>query len=73
MCSRNWPALRLKYKKRGEVFLEEQIAVKEPIALFRKWLDEALANTDIIEPNGMCLSTVSKYARVGGSSVFQSR
>lgn len=53
-------ALRLKYKKRGEVFLEEHIAVKEPIALFGKWLQEALDNTDIIEPNAMCLSTASK-------------
>lgn len=57
-------ALRLKYKKRGEEFLEEHIAVKEPITLFRQWLDEALANTDIIEPNGMCLSTANKCAWV---------
>lgn len=62
-------ALRLKYKKRGEVFLEEQIAVKEPIALFRRWLDEALANTDIIEPNGMCLSTVGKYALMDNTNL----
>lgn len=53
-------ALRLKYKQRGEVFLEEHIDVKEPISLFRKWLDVALANTDIIEPNAMCLSTTTK-------------
>lgn len=53
-------AIRLKYKDRGEEFREENIGVMEPIHLFRKWLDEAIDNTDIVDPQIMCLSTVSK-------------
>jgi pyridoxamine 5'-phosphate oxidase len=33
---------------------------KNPIDFFGKWFDEALKTEEIIEPNAMCLATVSK-------------
>lgn len=53
-------ALRIKYLEKKEVFREDSIEKKDPIFLFKKWLDEAIANEELLEPNGMCLSTVSK-------------
>jgi hypothetical protein len=52
-------ALRIKYKEKKDVFTEESILVKEPISLFKKWFDEALATPELIEPNAMCLSTAT--------------
>lgn len=43
------------------MLLEKDIERKEPFFLFQKWLQEACTNTDIIEPNAMCLATASKY------------
>lgn len=58
----NWPntALRLKYRSEKEVFLEQNIEVKDPFHLFRAWLNEACQTPEILEPNAFCLSTVSK-------------
>lgn len=53
-------ALRIKYLEKKEVFREDSIEKKDPICLFKKWLDEAISTTELLEPNGMCLSTVSK-------------
>lgn len=52
-------ALRIKYKEKRDVFREDSIEVKEPINLFGKWFDEACKTEEIIEPNAMCLATVS--------------
>ncbi|XP_054742562.1 pyridoxine/pyridoxamine 5'-phosphate oxidase isoform X1 [Anastrepha obliqua] len=56
----NLSALREKYREKKEVFLEENIKVKEPIKLFREWLEEALHTEELLEPNAACLATVNK-------------
>jgi len=56
----NLSALRLKYREKKEVFLEENIKVKEPISVFLEWLDVALKTEEILEPNSACIATVSK-------------
>lgn len=53
-------ALRLKYREKKEVFLEENIRVKEPITLFREWLDQALQTEELLEPNAASLATVDR-------------
>uniref|UniRef100_D3TMT2 pyridoxal 5'-phosphate synthase n=1 Tax=Glossina morsitans morsitans TaxID=37546 RepID=D3TMT2_GLOMM len=53
-------ALRIKYKEKKEVLLEENIKVKEPITLFKEWMELALKTEEILEPNAACLATVSK-------------
>uniref|UniRef100_A0AAG5CNM8 pyridoxal 5'-phosphate synthase n=1 Tax=Anopheles atroparvus TaxID=41427 RepID=A0AAG5CNM8_ANOAO len=55
-------SLRIKYKSEKEIFLESSIDRKEPISLFRKWLQEACDTPEIIEPNAMCLATATKDA-----------
>ncbi|XP_067638616.1 uncharacterized protein sgll isoform X1 [Eurosta solidaginis] len=55
-----WIALRLKYREKKEVFLEQNIKVKEPIALFREWMEQALQTEELLEPNAACLATVNK-------------
>lgn len=59
-CCVDFLALRLKYRTAKEVFLEKDIAVKEPIQQFKTWLNEACETPEILEPNAFCLSTVSK-------------
>ncbi|XP_036341676.1 pyridoxine-5'-phosphate oxidase isoform X1 [Rhagoletis pomonella] len=56
----NLSALRLKYCEKKEVFLENNIKVKEPITLFREWLEEALKTEELLEPNAACLATVNR-------------
>lgn len=41
----------------------------EPMTLFRRWLDEAVA-AQVIEPNAMCLSTVSPDGKPSGRFVL---
>lgn len=53
-------ALRIKYKEKREVFLEDSIEKKDPVDLFGKWLDDAAKTEEILEPNAMCLATVNK-------------
>ncbi|XP_052865800.1 pyridoxine/pyridoxamine 5'-phosphate oxidase-like [Anopheles cruzii] len=55
-------SLRIKYKSEKEIFLESSIERKEPISLFRKWMQEACDTPEIIEPNAMCLATATKDA-----------
>lgn len=43
------------------MFLEKDIKVKDPLNLFKIWLNEACETPEILEPNAFCLSTVSKY------------
>jgi len=50
----------MKYREKKEVFLESNIKIKEPISLFREWLDVALQTEEILEANAACLATVSK-------------
>ncbi|XP_020813861.1 pyridoxine-5'-phosphate oxidase isoform X2 [Drosophila serrata] len=52
-------ALRLKYHDRKDAFLEENISVKNPICVFRDWLDLALKTPEILEANAAALATVS--------------
>uniref|UniRef100_A0A1B0FMS3 pyridoxal 5'-phosphate synthase n=2 Tax=Glossina morsitans morsitans TaxID=37546 RepID=A0A1B0FMS3_GLOMM len=52
-------ALRIKYKEKKEVLLEENINVKEPITLFKEWMESALKTEEILEPNAACLATVN--------------
>lgn len=52
--------MRIKYRGPYDVFLEENISVKDPFHLFKQWLEEAVTNQDILEPNAFCLATVSK-------------
>lgn len=56
----NIAALRLKYKERKELFLEENIPVKEPITIFRDWMEVALKTEEILEPNAACLATINR-------------
>ncbi|XP_055908587.1 pyridoxine/pyridoxamine 5'-phosphate oxidase-like [Eupeodes corollae] len=53
-------SLRMKYMEKKQVFLEENIKVKEPIHLFNEWLEIALKTDEILEPNAACLATVNK-------------
>lgn len=53
--------LRKPYNARSNVFLEDQIAIKDPLHLFKIWFDEAKNNPSIVEPNAMCLSTATRY------------
>lgn len=53
-------ALRMKYMEKKQAFLEENISVKEPITLFKEWLEQALQTEEILEPNAACLATVSR-------------
>jgi pyridoxamine 5'-phosphate oxidase len=53
-------ALRIKYLEKKEVFREDSIQKKDPICLFKKWLDEAISCEELLEPNAMCLATASK-------------
>ncbi|EAA03810.5 pyridoxine/pyridoxamine 5'-phosphate oxidase-like [Anopheles arabiensis] len=55
-------SLRIKYKSEKEIFLESSIERKEPISLFRKWMQDAVETPEIIEPNAMCLATATKDA-----------
>ncbi|CAD6995987.1 unnamed protein product [Ceratitis capitata] len=59
----NLSALRLKYREKKEVFLEENIRVKEPITLFREWLDQALQTEELLEPNAASLATVDRNGK----------
>ncbi|KAL5283908.1 PNPO family protein [Megaselia abdita] len=52
--------LRIKYRERKDVFLEKNIKIKEPITIFKEWLEEAAKTEEIIEPNAGCIATVDK-------------
>jgi len=58
--------LRKEYSSSG---LEEDEVPSEPLTLFRRWLDEAVA-AQVIEPNAMCLSTVSLDGKPSGRYVL---
>jgi pyridoxamine 5'-phosphate oxidase len=58
--------LRKEYSASG---LEEREVPSEPLTLFRRWLDEAVA-AQVIEPNAMCLSTVSSDGKPSGRYVL---
>lgn len=46
--------------EKKQAFLEENIRVKEPITLFREWMNQALQTEEIIEPNAASLATVGR-------------
>ena len=50
----------MKYKEKKEVLLEANIQHKEPISLFKEWLNVAITTEEILEPNAACLATVNK-------------
>lgn len=52
--------MRKRYKDKSDAFLEDHIAVKEPIYVFKQWFDEICAEKKILEPNAMCLATATK-------------
>uniref|UniRef100_A0A1Y1M739 pyridoxal 5'-phosphate synthase n=1 Tax=Photinus pyralis TaxID=7054 RepID=A0A1Y1M739_PHOPY len=52
--------IRIPYKTRANAFLEDSIAVKDPIKLFDQWFQEARNTPELIEPNAMCLSTATR-------------
>ncbi|KYB25431.1 pyridoxine/pyridoxamine 5'-phosphate oxidase [Tribolium castaneum] len=53
-------AIRTNYNDRTNLFLEEDIEVKEPFHLFEKWFSIVRNNPTVVEPNAMCLSTATK-------------
>lgn len=66
MDERDLARLRREYADAG---LDETDAGDDPWALFRRWLDEALAS-GMHEPNAMVVSTVSAQARVSSRMVL---
>lgn len=46
-----------------DVFLEENITIKDPFHLFKMWLSEACETPEIHEANAMCLATASRSAK----------
>ncbi|KPJ15254.1 Pyridoxine-5'-phosphate oxidase [Papilio machaon] len=52
--------MRIKYKDKDDTFLEKHLVAKEPFGQFKAWFDEACSRKEILEPNAMCLATVSK-------------
>lgn len=50
--------------EKKQAFLEENIRVKEPITLFREWMNQALQTEEIIEPNAASLATVGRYVKL---------
>lgn len=46
--------------EKKDIFLESSIEKKNPFDLFGKWFNDAIKTEEIIEPNAMCLATVSK-------------
>ncbi|XP_055375290.1 pyridoxine/pyridoxamine 5'-phosphate oxidase-like [Condylostylus longicornis] len=63
MSEVNISSLRLKYMEKKEVLLESSIKVKEPITIFKEWLNLALQTEEILEPNAACLATVDKNGK----------
>ncbi|KAM7361879.1 sugarlethal isoform 2-T2 [Cochliomyia hominivorax] len=55
----NLSSLRMKYKEKKDAFLEANIKVKEPIAQFQIWMEEACKTEEILEPNAACLATIN--------------
>lgn len=52
-------SMRVDYASEG-FFLENTLAIKEPIGQFENWFNEAVDCKEIQEPNAMVLSTCSK-------------
>lgn len=52
--------MRIKYKDKNDTFLEKHLVSKEPFGQFKAWFEEACSKKEILEPNAMCLATVSK-------------
>ena len=50
----------MKYKEKKDAFLEENIKVKDPIVLFREWMEVAVKTEEILEPNAACIATVDR-------------
>lgn len=53
--------MRIKYKDKDDTFLEKHLVSKEPFGQFKAWFEEACSRKEILEPNAMCLATVSRY------------
>jgi pyridoxamine 5'-phosphate oxidase len=49
----------IKSKETKDAFTEASFERKEPMHLFKKWMQDALNEKTILEPNAMCLATVS--------------
>ena len=54
-------AMRLSY---GQAGLSESVVANYPIALFMKWLGEAVDNIMIVEANAMVLSTITNSVTI---------
>ncbi|XP_013143888.1 PREDICTED: pyridoxine-5'-phosphate oxidase-like [Papilio polytes] len=52
--------MRIKYKDKDDTFLEKHLVSKEPFGQFKAWFEEACSRKEILEPNAMCLATVSR-------------
>ncbi|XP_068633131.1 pyridoxine/pyridoxamine 5'-phosphate oxidase-like isoform X1 [Battus philenor] len=52
--------MRIKYKDKKDTFLEKHLVSKEPFGQFKSWFEDACDKKEILEPNAMCLATVSK-------------
>ena len=50
--------------------LDIETAPAEPISLFNNWLEAAVANDKIVEPNAMHLATVDKQGRPSARMVL---
>ena len=56
-------SLCIKYMEKKQVFLVEDIKVKDPICIFREWLDDALKSEETQKPKVGCLATASSDGR----------
>ena len=62
--------LRKEYNSKNNTFLETALASKDPIKLFRNWLEHACSVPGIAEPNAMTLATVKDDGRPAARMVL---
>ncbi|XP_022190792.2 pyridoxine-5'-phosphate oxidase [Nilaparvata lugens] len=56
----NIGAMRAKYHDDSDTFTEKDLAAKDPVKHFQKWLNEAVKCDKIMEANAMCLATANR-------------
>ncbi|XP_076045114.1 pyridoxine/pyridoxamine 5'-phosphate oxidase-like isoform X2 [Oratosquilla oratoria] len=62
--------MRKPYKGKSEVFTEDNLVAKEPVAQFKAWFDEACNTPGIVEANAMCLATATKDGKPSSRMVL---
>uniref|UniRef100_A0A1B6BY41 pyridoxal 5'-phosphate synthase n=1 Tax=Clastoptera arizonana TaxID=38151 RepID=A0A1B6BY41_9HEMI len=62
--------MRAVYNAKHQPFLEDHLTYKEPFGQFKVWFEEASRSTGILEPNAMCLATVSRDGRPSARHVL---